>query len=144
MASSVDEFEPPKELVKRVIVEAVQPSMAACEKERGVSMTARLTVWILDQPGSSRMVTSTVIGGPDVETKGEMRLRFRRTSRPERVLFCLNSLYQDLDPSSGFSGFTTRGDILITDDQVAVRPGGWTGHYNLDKENPSHDPWRSF
>lgn len=107
-------------------------------------MTGRLTVWVLNQPCSSYIVSSTQIDPPGEESLGEMRLRFRKTYRPERLLFSFKSLYHGLDPETGFSGFCTRGDVLIRHDGISVRPKVWTGCYHLDKQGPACDPWYGF
>src|SRR5262245_56979781 len=118
MATKADEFEPSQRVIERVFTVAVQPSMVACEQQRGILMTARLTVWVLEKPDSSWIVTSTLFDATDTGQMGEMRLRFRQTYRPERLLFSFKSLYKDLDPGTGFSGFSTRGDIIINEDRI--------------------------
>ena len=140
MATRADEFEPSRDVIEQVIVEAIQPLMVRFEQERGFSMTALLIVWIRESPGNSLVVSSTLIDRPVAVPRGEMRLRFRRTYRPERLLFSFNAFYEDLDPETGFSGFTMKGDIILSQDKITVRPNGWTGIYNYVPDS-DYDPW---
>jgi len=130
MATKADEFEPEWRVVERVIQVALQPNMVACEEQRGFSMTGRLAVWAREHGGQSCVVSSAAINPLGAEAVGDIRLRFRKTYRPERVLFRIESIYPNLDPETGFTGFSVRGDLLITPEEVIVRPEFWTGHYN--------------
>lgn len=130
MATKADEFEPEWRIVERIIRIALQPNMLVCEQQRGFSMVARLTVWVRDASGSAWVVSSSAINPPDAKPRGEIRLRCRRTYRPERILFRLESIYPDLDPETGFTGFSLSGNVLVGPDEVTVRPEFWIGQYN--------------
>ncbi len=131
MATKADEFEPDWRVIERIILVALQPKMLVCEQQRGFSMAARLTVWVRDAPGGAWIVSSSAINPPEVDLHGEIRLRCRRTYRPERILFRLESVYPNLDPETGFTGFSVSGDVLVGPDEITVRPKSWTGQYNV-------------
>jgi hypothetical protein len=133
MATQADEFEPEWRVVEGLILLALQPRMRACERRHRVSMVARLTVWVRGVPGSSWIVTSSAINPRGLEAHGEVRLRCRRTYRPDRVLFRLESIYPNLDAETGFTGFSMSGDLLIGSNEVTVRPGFCIGEYNKRK-----------
>jgi hypothetical protein len=72
---------------------------------------------------------------PDSENEpiGELRLRFRRTVRHDRVLYCAEAhfLPDSVLPGSGFTGFHCSGEVLgLAPDLQAKSRGTVTNLYN--------------
>jgi hypothetical protein len=131
MATKADEHEPEWRVIERIIQVVLQPNLLTCEEALGSSMTGRLTVWVRDEPRSSWVITYSAIDPPGAEPVGDVRLRCRRTYRPERSLFRVESVYPGLNRETGFSGFSVSGDLLVNQDEVIVRPATWTGQYHV-------------
>ena len=128
-----DEFSPDRDLAWKVVSDHLQQSILRYEKEAGRAIC--VTLLLSHGPRDDRVGSFSGEFSPDTtnEPIGEVRLRFRRTVRTDRVLYCAETFFKpnSVVPGSGFSGFRCSGEVLGEWPEVIVRArGGYTNIHN--------------
>jgi hypothetical protein len=131
LATRADEFEPPYEVVQRVIADGIRPILQACEEAVGGPFAATVTVWVGQSAGLSVEVLSSGKEAVALTIHAEVCLRFRRTINPSRMLFRAEAIFEGLSPDTAFSGFRLGGAARSEPEGVRVQPSGGTYCYNV-------------
>lgn len=118
---SSDEFQPAPELMAAVIDECLLPRLKQIEGELRLPLAGELESWNGDVATGVRRQLGTV--SPDA-LRFDGRIRFRRTSSPERVLFM--SQIRIFGAEHGFNGFRVHGQVKAG----AIELKSYTGLYN--------------
>jgi hypothetical protein len=127
-----DEFMAPPEMVDLVIDQALIPLLRSLEEDNDVELTAEVVACAREEEAAAGTVSGNagkMTSGPAL---GTVWIRFRRTHRDDRVLYCIESIYPG-DPvsGSGFSGFKDSGELLTRGEVIEVRRrGSWVVQYN--------------
>lgn len=130
MATRQDEFDPPDWLLAAVIEQIAIPQLGAVANEIGVSCRAVLFVCVCEHREVRLNLSGSQVTTAQIIENTEVRLRFRKTYRDDRVLFSMDTQHADVWRETGFSGIWLRGDILILDTEVKCRIRHKTICYN--------------
>ncbi|WP_372725648.1 hypothetical protein [Novipirellula sp.] len=135
MATQRDEFDPPQELLAAVVEQVAIPTLSEVAKEIGVTCIASVHVCVRDDRKHKLNIDGPAISSVAVDENTEVRLRFRRTYRDDRVLFAMDTQHADVWRDSGFSGVWLHGDVVTSDTGTTCRIRGKTICYNQDWHN---------
>ncbi|MCC9658815.1 hypothetical protein [Rhodopirellula halodulae] len=135
MATQRDEFYPPQDLLAAVVEQIAIPTLSEVAKEIGVTCMASVHVCVRDDRKHKLNIDGAAISSDAVDENTEVRLRFRRTYRDDRVLFAMDTQHDDVWRKSGFSGVWLHGDIVTNDTGTECRIRGKTICYNQGWHN---------
>lgn len=121
MATRKDEFDPPDWMLSKLIDCVVIPILADVAEEIGVACQGSVTVYIRDRPQWKTNIDGFTTTLEEFDENTEIRLRFRRTIRNDRVLYSMDTQHADVWRKSGFSGVWLRGDIISKDGKCECR-----------------------
>lgn len=121
MATRKDEFDPPEIVLAAVVNDIVKPVLAQVAREIGVVCLGSVTVCVREERRWKLSIrgSDTIVDRVDENT--EIRLRFRRTFRENRVLFSIDTQHADVWRESGFSGVWLHGDVIANDGTLECR-----------------------
>jgi hypothetical protein len=131
MPTTADEIEPTLALIQAIVRTEVVPRLASFTKEgcRNLHPTVFIAV-------RQRLLLIENCGLPETtneDPNGEMRIRVRKTFDMNRVVWRIESIFPDIMPSTGFTGFDSSGDAVWNQTDWFIRPKDWIGKYNLTK-----------
>ena len=129
MPTQRDEFAPDADFLALLASSVIQPRLASFESDGCPPLVALYVSAVLDQLNAVGTVAAH--DNPDSNTNGEIRVRVRQTGNPARVVWCIESLFPNIMPSTGFVGFDQRGDAQIVDNVWSIRTDSWVGKYNV-------------
>lgn len=115
MATSEDEFDPPDWMLSALMDKIVMPVLSGIANEIGVICLGSVTVCVREHQIWKFTICGTETIDERVDENTDIRLRFRRTYRDDRVLFSMNTQYADIWRRTGFSGVWLRGDVITKD-----------------------------
>ncbi len=130
MSTAADEFEPPTELIELLLASEVLPRLASFENEGCPKLLAQTYIAVRESVMLIGIFGSR--GKLDLQSNGELRIRTRKTSDENRIVWQIESLFPNIMPSTGFVGFDSRGNAKRQDGQWTVRTDGWVGKYNAN------------
>lgn len=130
MATRKDEFDPPVWLLAAVVEQIAVPELGAIANEIGVSCLAAVAVCVCEHREVKLNLIGSQITRAQIVENTEVRLRFRKTYRDDRVLFAMDTQHADVWRKTGFSGIWLRGDILILGTEVKCKSRHKTICYN--------------
>jgi hypothetical protein len=131
LATLADETEPACDVIERVLADAIQPVFRTCEDAAGGRFMATITVWVRETHVFSMDVASSGDDRIASSVHAEVRLRFRRTFNPRRLLFRAEAIFEGIAPESGFSGFQLGGAVHLDPEGMLVQPSGGAYLYNV-------------
>lgn len=129
-----DLIRPSPEVVGAVIQKAVVPALRDIQSDLGEAIPTVVSLWTPNMEGPKILVTEdgTLESALAVPPKGEMRLSFRDTAIPGRLLFFGEAVYhRNTSPKTGFSGFDLRGVACDRGQELTVEDESWTIKYNV-------------
>ncbi|TWU20172.1 hypothetical protein Pla52o_46870 [Novipirellula galeiformis] len=135
MATQRDEFDPPQELLTAVVTQIAIPVLTDIASEIGVDCVASVKVCVRDDRTHQFNVVGTTVSTSPVDENTEVRLRFRKTYRDDRILFAMDTQHADAWRDSGFSGVWIHGDIVIDNTGTTCRIRDKTICYNQGWHN---------
>lgn len=133
MATRNDEFAPDRHVIDRVVIDVIQPRMRAFEADGISPMFADLEIWVRETLVDAIRITSSTIDTCSIQANGQIRLRFRRTANPNRDRWRIESLFPNISPTTGFTGFDAAGIVKSGGNELEVRMHNWIGKYNIVK-----------
>ena len=132
-----DQFVPSASIIDAVIDTGIQPMIARVISDVGISnISAAVSVWQYDDRVMQRGITRC---GPNQEhTNAELRVRFRETIKPERLLFFAQLLMHEPKGSARFVGMIIRGDVKTSASGNIVSVSSGTSLFNhMDWVDPA-------
>jgi hypothetical protein len=121
MATRKDEFDPPAWVLLAVVDKIVIPVLLDIAKETGVHCLGSVAVCIEDEQEWKLSIRESDIIHERIDENAQIRLRFRRTFRDDRVLFAMDTQHADVWRRTGFSGVWLHGDVIMNDGKAACR-----------------------
>lgn len=118
---------PSDAVLKAVIEQILRPTMEQISRDAGIELAASVSIW---NNATEVCRFSMEHGSSEAKTAGEIRLRFRTTFNPKRLLLRAEAIFDNPRLASGFSGFTLKGQITING-QVNAERKAWTVRYNV-------------
>jgi hypothetical protein len=85
---------------------------------------------VLVKDGHSVKAVRELATGEGKCQQGELHLRFRATSTPDRYLFFVDSVFDADERAPSFSGFMARGDLRTGKEEVTAHASTWTVKWN--------------
>ena len=135
MATQRDEFDPPHKMLLAVLKQIVIPTLSDVAREIGITSVASVNLCVReDRTHKLNLIGSDICTTP-VDENTEIRLRFRRTYRDDRVLFAMDTQHADVWRDSGFSGVWLHGDIITSGTYSTCRIRNKTICYNQGWHN---------
>lgn len=135
MATQGDEFDPPHALLTAVLVQVAIPVLTEVASEIGVRCSASIHICVRDDQRHKLNLVATTISSELIDENTEVRLRFRKTYRDDRVLFAMDTQHADVWRVSGFSGIWLHGDALLEHARLVCRIRNKTICYNQGWHN---------
>lgn len=130
MATRRDEFYPPDHVLLAFVEQIAIPVLAGVAKDIGVESVASVSVCVCNARHWKFNLVRALIVTDAIDENTEVRLRFRKTYREERMLFSMVTQHADVWRTSGFSGIWLRGNIVATDASVICRQQSMTICYS--------------
>jgi hypothetical protein len=122
---------PSVDVVEKTLAEAVYPILADFEAQLKRPLPTLVAVSSPHMQGPAILITAEGHVRTGARQCGEIRLYFRETAVPGRLVFRGEAIYsKDISPDTGWSGFDLRGEARIEADGVKVTPGPWAVKYN--------------
>lgn len=115
-----DEYLPEPALMDAILNKAIIPGVVDCSRELGIEPSVLLIVQVAKQD---------VARYGNAQGQWTVRLIVRHTFNLERKLFRVQAIVPR-DLHTGFNGFMMKGEVLVRDGTVGIKPNGWTGLYN--------------
>jgi hypothetical protein len=107
-----EQYVPSEDVIHAVVSRALKPSIAdACRQLNLSPILARVGVWVGDQLQTPFQVVG--IGSQEAPLNAQIRLRFRKTFKPERSLFFAQLRTDEVDSITGFTGLLVKGQVLV-------------------------------
>jgi hypothetical protein len=129
-----DEFLPDRAIVDELINQAILPLLRSLEQDLPTPLTADVIVVAggVEAP-PIRISTGHGLQGDSLprQPNGQIHVMFRRTYNPNRHRFFLESIFPGLSSTTGFSGFSSKGDVKILGDVITVNPTFDGVRYNV-------------
>lgn len=117
-------------VIEAILDQGVAPVLEKVEKDLGRPLITDVVVR-MGGVGGPRIL----VGGgeePEPSPDGELRLQIREAFGKGRFLYAMESVYSRETSDTGFSGFTAKGEVKVTESGVAtVTPKGLTVRYNV-------------
>jgi hypothetical protein len=133
LATRADEFEPQRDVIERVVADAVRPLLRLCEDAAGGPFAATVTLWVGESAGPSMEVLSSGEQSRVSPVHAEVRLRFRRTFNPRRLLFRAEAQLEGIPAEFRLSGFHLSGAAHLEPEAIRIQPSGRTYCYNVSE-----------
>jgi hypothetical protein len=130
MATSNDEFDPPDWLRSAAIAQIVGPQLAELSECIGTPYVADVYVYVRDECRLRIRIRQCAADDRSDDENVQVRLRFRKTYRDDRLLFSMDTQHADIWRSSGFSGVWIKGDLVMDGDSAKCTIRGKTICYN--------------
>ncbi len=130
MATQRDEFDPPQELLTAVVQQIAIPVLTDVAAEIKKDCAASIHVCVRNDRTHKFNVVGTKVSRDTIDENTEVRLRFRKTHRDDRVLFAMDTQHADGWRDSGFSGVWLHGDVISSGTNLACRIRNKTICYN--------------
>ena len=124
-----DQCIPSDRVIDSLVCETVLPILRQFEERLCMPLPARFSVWVGERPSSWRFIGANADVGPTGSAQGEIRARFKPTFRPGGFRCYVESVFDNVDHKSAFSGFILRGLVTERDGRITVDPRGTTGKY---------------
>ena len=120
-----DEFLPQSEIVDLILGRGIKPILKEIAADLDEPLPCILTLCRGELIGPR-----VLIADGSGASKGEIRLRVRKTFRKTRLLFFAEAIFRNVAVKSGFSGFSVKGTVSI-EKETQVSITGWTVRYNV-------------
>jgi hypothetical protein len=121
---------PINQLIETILNQGITPVLQKIEKELGRSLITDVVVQMNGVDGPR-----ILIGGdeePEPTPDGELRLQVREAFGKGRYLYSMESVYSRSTSDTGFSGFTAKGEVKLSESGVMiVTTKGFTVRYNV-------------
>jgi hypothetical protein len=117
-------------LVEVILDQCIVPVLQKVEGDLGRPLITDVVVRMNGVDGPR-----IVVGGgeePEPSPDGELRLQIREAFGKGRFLYAMESVYSRETSDTGFSGFTAKGEVKLSESGVAtVTPKGLTVRYHV-------------
>ncbi len=130
MATPEDEFDPPAWILSAVLSTVVIPVLSDIADEIGINCLGSVTVFVREDQNWKLSICGRDTTYDRIEENTDIRLRFRRTFREDRLLFAMDTQHADVWRKTGFSGVWLHGDVIVKDGAAECRIRDKTICYN--------------
>ena len=130
MGWKTEQVRPSSAVVAAVVDRAIRPAVEATrDRVQIAQIIAQISTWVLGEAQlESRILLGTAAQEPNANA--HIRLRFRRTFKPERSLFFAQLRMDVPDEKTGFAGLIVKGEVKTDADEIAVSTTTCTVIYN--------------